>query len=55
MVRALTKKIIKMGIQRNRGLISAEFLAKKVSSQKKEKRAAARKAPINRKAMGEPK
>ena len=55
MVRAETRKIIKSGIQRNKGLMSAMFRAKNVSTQKKENRADTRNAPIKIPAMGEPK
>jgi hypothetical protein len=55
MVSAATRKMRRSGIHRNNGRISAIFLAKKVSSQKKEKRQDRRKTPINIAAIGDPK
>ena len=54
-VRVPTKKIINIGIHRNSGLTSAKFIVKNVSTQKKIKRLAARKTPMNMTASGEPK
>ncbi len=54
-VKAATRKIIRIGIHLNRGRTSAMFLAKKVSAQKKEKRVTTKKAPTKISAMGEPK
>jgi hypothetical protein len=50
-----TKKIINIGIHRNSGLTSARFIVKNVSTQKKIKRLAAIKTPMNMTASGDPK
>ena len=54
-VNVATRKIIRTGIHRNNGRTSATFLTKKVSTQKKMKRLAARKTPMKMRARGEPK
>jgi hypothetical protein len=53
MVRVETRKISSSGIQRNIGRTSAMFRAKKVSTQKKVKRVAAKNTPTKIRAMGE--